>query len=91
MAQTVTSPLFSLNWKDALKGVLVAAVSAALTGVYNALTVVPPHIDWKQIGVVGITAGVAYLVKNFLTPAQVVTKLSETDLSDPDKPKPDKP
>ena len=91
-----TSALFSLNLADAAKGLVVAVVSAVLSGVYTALTTTPIVLDFKQIGLVGLTAGIAYLVKNFLTPAQVVAKAvdggkSDDAPSDPDKDKPIKP
>jgi hypothetical protein len=48
--------------------------------------------DWKHILAGGITAGLAYIVKNFFTPAKVVQPVSDPnngdDLSDPDKPRP---
>ena len=97
MESTVkTSSLFSLNLADAAKGVLVAAVTSVLSCVYAALTTTPIVLDFKQIGIVGLTAGLAYLIKNFLTPSQVVSKAvtggnSDEAPSDPDKEKPIKP
>ena len=70
--EVTTSKQFTVNWRDAAKGLLVAALSAVVSAIYTALAVVPLHIDLKQMGIVGLTAGVGYLVKNFLTPAQTV-------------------
>ena len=70
--EVTTSKQFSINWRDIAKGVLVSAVSAVLTAIYAALTVVPFSIDFKQMAIVGLTAGLAYLLKNFVTPTQTV-------------------
>jgi hypothetical protein len=63
------SNYFSLNLKDALKGVAVAVVSSVLTALLTSLESggLPTGLEWKNIGIVGLTAGVAYIVKNLLT------------------------
>lgn len=63
----MNSQFLSLSWKDALKGFVVAAVGSVLTAVYTALTTVPPTLDFKQIGIVGLTGGIAYLMQKFVT------------------------
>ena len=70
--EITTSKQFTVNFQDIFKGVIVAAASAVVTAVYAALTTVPPHFDLKQIGIVGLTAGLGYVIKNFFTPAQTV-------------------
>lgn len=71
--QTVTSKKFSLDWKDAAKGFVMSVLTAFFTVVYTSLEAGSLEFDWKRIGIVSITAGVAYLVKNFFTPAEVKT------------------
>lgn len=66
-----TSNFLSLNWTDVGKGILVAAGGALLIGLQNALTT--GVFDYKAIGLTALAAGVSYLVKNFFTPASVVT------------------
>ena len=63
----MNSEFLSLSWKDAVKGFVVAVVGSVLTGVYAALTTVPPTLDFRQIGIVGLTGGVAYLMQKFVT------------------------
>lgn len=63
----MNSQFLSLSWKDVVKGFVVSAVSGVITAVYAALTTVPPTFDFKQIGIVGLTAGVAYLMQKFVT------------------------
>lgn len=69
---TVTSKQFSLNIKDFLKGLLVAVIGAALTAIQTSISAGTIVFNWKEIGAVALTAGVAYLLKNFFTPAQVI-------------------
>lgn len=76
MAEVTTSKQFRLNLQDLGKGALVSAVAAGLTGLYTILSSgATPTIDnLKSIGLVALTSGVAYLVKNFFTPEQVITQ-----------------
>lgn len=61
------SGLLELNYKDWLKGLFVSIVSAVLTAVMQMLTLVPPMIDFKQIGIVALTTVIAYIVKQLAT------------------------
>jgi hypothetical protein len=72
----MNSSFLKLGIQDYVKGFVMAVVSALITGVYSALTTVPMHIDFKQIGTVGLTAGLAYLIKNVFTNSdgQILTK-----------------
>jgi len=60
--------MFNLNLKDVIKGVVVAVLSAVLSGLYQALTA-QMVIDPKQLLLVGLTAGLGYLLKNVFTSA----------------------
>jgi len=83
MKQTVTSSQFTLNWRDAAKGLLVAVIGAVLTAVQNSLANGEITFNWKQIGIVALTTGVAYLLKNFFEPAKVVTPVENTENVNP--------
>lgn len=66
----MNSTFLSLNWLDLLKGLLVAVLGAILTGVYQALqagTIQFIWLFWQPILFTGLSAGIAYLIKNFLT------------------------
>lgn len=68
----LTSELYSLDHNDVIKGLAVAIISAVLLFVYPMLV----QHQLPNLGDVGYTAaiaGVAYLIKNFFTPAQQVT------------------
>jgi hypothetical protein len=55
---------------DLLKGLLVAVIGAMLTGIYEAITAGSLTWTWsffQPIVLTGIAAGIAYLIKNFLS------------------------
>jgi len=59
------SKLGKIDIKDIVKGLIVSAIGAALVAFQGALTV--GKVDWKEIGVVALGSGVAYLIKNIFT------------------------
>ncbi len=83
-----TSGLFKIDWADTLKGVLVAVIGAIITPITESLNAGIFVFDWKHILAGGLTAGLAYIVKNFFTPAKVVQPANDPAPSDPDKPRP---
>lgn len=72
--QTITSKLYSLDKNDLLKGLLMAVVTPCLVIIQSSLDSGTLTLDWKNIGMAAVGGGVAYLLKNFFTPSQVVTK-----------------
>lgn len=60
------SSLFSLNWRDFLKGLLLAVLSAVVTFLYQVIqTGITFDAEFfKAVGVVAITTLLAYLSKN---------------------------
>jgi hypothetical protein len=70
--QTTTNSQFSINWKDLTRGLLIAVITAVLTAVLDGLNKGSLDLDWKSIGVIALTAGVSYLVKNYFTPSEIV-------------------
>jgi hypothetical protein len=69
-----TSPLFNINLYDVIKGLIVTAGGAAMAVIENSLQTGSLAFNWKQIGMTALAAGVAYLAKNFFTPAQTILK-----------------
>jgi len=66
------SKLYSINLKDVAKGLIVAVLSAVLTWLLQALNA--PGFDFYQmnyseVGRVAFAAGIAYVVKNYLSNA----------------------
>lgn len=72
MATITTSNQFSLSLKDILKGLLVAVITPVITIIMTSVNAGQLTFDWKAIGIVALAAGLAYLVKNFFTPAAIV-------------------
>lgn len=69
---TTTSGPYSLDKKDFLKGLIVAVITPVITIITTSLDAGELVFNWKAIGITALTAGLAYLVKNFLTPPQIV-------------------
>lgn len=67
-----TSQKYSLNWVDAGKALVVAILSPIVPIIMASLNAGSLNFPWKTIGVTALSAAVAYLVKNFLTPSQTV-------------------
>ena len=63
------SKLFNLNLSDAVKGLVIAVLTTVLTGLLKVFETgtLPSTSDLQQIGVIAITAGISYLLKNVFT------------------------
>jgi hypothetical protein len=68
-----TSSLFSLNLKDLGKGLWVAVGGAVIAAVQTSLQAGSLTFNYKAIGSVALASGLAYLGKNFFTPAKYVS------------------
>jgi hypothetical protein len=66
------SNFLNLDLQDLTKGFVVAFLSAALTGIVAILETsqLPQVSDIKAAAIVGLTAGLSYLLKNVLTNSQ---------------------
>ena len=74
-----TSKQFSLNISDVGKGLIMAVLTPALLIIYNSLQAGSLTFDWKQISTSAGAAGVAYLLKNFMSaPVTTVTPPATT-------------
>ena len=63
------SAFLSINWNDIFKGFIVAGLASVGTIILPILNsgLLPTLADLKTAGVTGLTAGLAYLLKNFLS------------------------
>ena len=68
-----TSSLFSLNFQDLGKGLLVAVGGAVIAAVETSVSAGSLTFSLKTMGSEALAAGLSYLGKNFFTPAQTVT------------------
>jgi hypothetical protein len=72
-ATTRVNKIYNLNWHDVARGLLLFVLSAVITAVYEAITQNGiGSIEWKEVGGIGVTAALSYLIKNFFTPTEVV-------------------
>jgi len=69
-----TSKKYSIDWQDAGKGLIVTAISAAITTVTTMLQ--DGGFDLKKVGTVAVIAGLGYLTKNFFQPSQTIVKVT---------------
>ena len=59
-----SSELFELNWKDTLKGMIIAVGTPLL---YYAQEAIPALTDLNPFAKIALSAFVTYLIKNFLS------------------------
>ncbi len=68
-----TSNLYTLDLQDAGKGLIVAVGGAVVAAIESSLNAGTFTFNWRQIGMTALAAGLAYLVKNFFTPAKTIS------------------
>ena len=63
------SKLFSVNWKDGIRGLFLSIMTSAGIALQHVLDsgLVPDKASLKTAGIAGVAAGLAYVIKNFLT------------------------
>jgi len=66
------SPFGKLNLRDLINGLVVAFLTASLTGLVQILDsgVLPSLAELKSAGIAGVVASLAYLLKNLVTNSQ---------------------
>jgi large-conductance mechanosensitive channel len=72
MATITTSRQFSLNLRDIVKGLIMAVILPVVNVIYQSIEAGSFQFDWKRIGLLAAGGFLAYVIKNFLTPAEVV-------------------
>ncbi len=64
------APLFSIEIKDVIKGLIMAGITAIVAGLYKFLdagTLPSTMAEFKPILISGLIAMISYFAKNFLT------------------------
>lgn len=69
-----TSKQFSLNIRDFLLSLAVAALSGPIMILLTSLQAGRFNIDWTQLWQLAVSSAAGYLLKNWLTPSQTVIK-----------------
>ena len=61
----------TLGLKDLSKGFIMAVLTVIASGIYSALSATPVHFptlsELQTTGLMGLSAGMLYLIKNFFT------------------------
>lgn len=78
-----TSKFLALNWADIFKGLLMAILTPAVVIIQQSLESGILIFDWKSIVTASIGGGLAYLLKNFLTPQKEVSNTQSICLPNP--------
>lgn len=78
-----TSKFLSLNLADILKGLVIAILTPAIVIVQQSLEAGVLTFEWKSILTASIGGGLAYLLKNFLTPQKEVKDIQSIGLPKP--------
>lgn len=80
MANTVTtSKQFTINWRDIFKGLQVAVILPVANVIYQSIEAGSFTFDWKRIGLLAAGGFISYIIKNFLTPAEIVVSNVKTE------------
>lgn len=64
------SKIFTINSSDVVKGIALAVITAVIGAIQQALTTYGfdfASYDWNTIGQIAVTAGIGYIVKNYLS------------------------
>lgn len=61
------SNLLSLNWRDFVKGLVIAVLTPIIVVIQQSLEAGQLTFNWKAIGVAALAAAAAYLLKNLVT------------------------
>ena len=61
------SKFFNINIQDLTKGLILTVLSSTLTIIYQTVSAGSLTFNWKEIGLIALTSGIAYLMKNLLT------------------------
>lgn len=68
-----TSKLFSLNFQDLAKGLLMAVIVPVIAIIEQSVQAGNLTFDWKVIGGAALAGGLGYLTKNFFSPSVIVS------------------
>lgn len=75
----MNSDLFSINWKDVIKGLVIAVILPVLATIQQSISMGELTFNWRLIGLTAAGAFVSYLIKNFFTDS---VKAAENTLED---------
>lgn len=75
-----TAGFGKINWRDILFGLIVAVLTPVLTVIYSTVEAGTLTFDWALIGRTAIISGLAYILKNFLTPEKIIVETPKEEI-----------
>lgn len=72
MKQLVTSGFLTADLRDIVRGLAVAVLTPVFTVAIESLQAGSLTFDWKHIAVTALVAALSYILKNVLTPHEIV-------------------
>ena len=72
-----TSKKYALDKIDFARSFLIAIVAPVLFEIQKSLDTGAFTVNWKQLAMIGLGAGIAYLIKNFFSPSVEIKKVDE--------------
>jgi len=77
--QVETSKFLTLNWRDLVRGFVIAVIGAALTQIYSVIDSGSLVFNWKAILTGSLVPGVSYLLRNLFESSKTVVKITPPD------------
>lgn len=74
MGKEIVSKQFSLQLRDWVRGLVIAALTPVFVIIQQSLDAGELTFNFKAIGMAALAGGLAYIVKNFLEPTKVIQK-----------------
>ncbi len=73
--KVITSKQFLLDARDVLRGLLVAAITGGIDVIQSSFANGQFTFQWKSVGSYALYGGIAYIVKNWLTPSKTIVEM----------------
>jgi hypothetical protein len=70
ISNVTVSKFGGLDWQDAVKALVLTVITSVLTIVYEGIS--NGAINWKAVGTIAATTAISYILKNWLSPTQIV-------------------
>lgn len=68
------SKQFDINYHDVIRGLIIAVLSPVFTVAIESLNQGDLTFNWHAMAVTGLSAGLGYILKNWLEPTKTISK-----------------
>lgn len=73
MKKVIVNKSLTIQWRDILNGLLLAVLTSVLTFLQASMQGGEFVFNWSAIGMAAVAGGLAYLIKQFVSPPKVIT------------------